>query len=48
MILMKADVFWDVTPFNLVEVYQLFRAIYSISTLLPDYVESYSRRQYFS
>lgn len=26
MILMKADVFWDVTPCNLVEVYQLCRA----------------------
>jgi len=29
MILMKADVFWDVTPFNLLEVYQLCRAISS-------------------
>jgi len=26
MMLMKADVFWDVTPRNLVEVYQLCRA----------------------
>lgn len=29
MILMKADVFWDVTPCTLVEVYQLCRAISS-------------------
>jgi hypothetical protein len=29
MILMKADVFWDVTPCNLVEVYQFCRAVSS-------------------
>lgn len=47
---MKADVFWDVTPCNLIEVYISIVVQYplTISTLLPDYVESYSRRQYFS